>query len=131
MRSAVLLPLYLASLPSLSSRWRAYLVLEAGDGKLPTNGTTFQKADKLKRIFIIEGILTCTIAIVGYIVIVRFPDQERDKPSFKFLNPEECEYIINKLDKDRGDVETEPFSLKKYLKPALDIEIWGFAFIFL
>lgn len=85
----------------------------------------------MHRIFIIEGILTCTIAIVGYTVIVRFPDQERDKPSFKFLNPEECEYIIGKLEKDRADVETEPFSLKKYLKPALDFEIWGFALIFL
>ena len=123
--------LYRASLPSLFSRWRAYLVLEAGDGKFPINATTLQKADEPKRIFIIEGILTCTIAVVGYVVIVRFPDQERDKPSFKFLKPEECEYIINKLDKDRADVETEPFSLKKYLKPALDIEIWGFAFIFL
>lgn len=91
----------------------------------------FWKLSKKQRIFIIEGVLTCTIAIIGYFAIVRFPDEEQEKPSFRFLRPEECEFIINKLDKDRGDVEIEPFSLAKYLKPARDIEIWGFALIFL
>lgn len=63
--------------------------------------------------------------------VVRFPDEERGKPSFKFLKPDECQFIIERLEKDRGDVEVEEFNLVKFLKPALHVEVWGFAFIFL
>ncbi|EQL28990.1 hypothetical protein BDFG_08346 [Blastomyces dermatitidis ATCC 26199] len=47
-------------------------------------------------IFIMEGVITVAIALVG----------------------------------ERGDVEPEKFNLVKFLKPAGDIEIWGFAFMF-
>ncbi|PGH15941.1 hypothetical protein AJ79_02108 [Helicocarpus griseus UAMH5409] len=81
-------------------------------------------------IFIIEGVITCGIAIFAYIFIVKFPDQERDKPSkIPFLKPDEIGHIIDKLQRERGDVETEPFSLVKFVKPARDWEIWGFAFM--
>lgn len=63
--------------------------------------------------------------------MIRFPDEERDKPSFKFLTPDESRFVIDRLERDRGDVEVEEFNLVKYLKPALHLEVWGFAFIFL
>jgi hypothetical protein len=78
-------------------------------------------------IFIMEGVITCAIALFSYIFIVRFPDEEVDKPSFKFLTPEETKYIVATLEKDRADVEIEPFNWRKFLKPAREIEIWGFA----
>ncbi|PGH07061.1 hypothetical protein AJ80_08074 [Polytolypa hystricis UAMH7299] len=81
-------------------------------------------------IFIIEGVITCAVAMFAYIFIIRFPDEEREKPSFAFLKPDECQYVLEQLDKDRGDVEMEEFSFGRFLKPALDFEIWGFAFIF-
>lgn len=79
----------------------------------------------------IHSKITCAIAIFAYGFIIRFPDQEREKPSFKFLKPDECQVIIDRLEKDRGDVEVEKFSWARFLKPAGDLEIWGFAFIFL
>jgi hypothetical protein len=48
-----------------------------------------------------------------------------------FLKPAEVKHVVDVLDKDRGDVDPEPFSLARFLKPARDVEIWGFAFIFL
>ncbi|KJF61342.1 phthalate transporter [Coccidioides immitis RS] len=81
-------------------------------------------------IFIMEGVITCAIAIFAYAFIVRFPDQERDKPSFRFLQPHECQYIIDRLEEDRRDVVAEKFTLKRFLKPAGDFEIWVFAFMF-
>ncbi|OJD23005.1 hypothetical protein ACJ73_05645 [Blastomyces percursus] len=81
-------------------------------------------------IFIMEGVITVAIALIGYLFIVRFPDAEQKKPSFRFLKPEECQFIVERLDKERGDVEPEKFNLVKFLKPAGDIEIWGFAFMF-
>lgn len=67
----------------------------------------------------------------AYIFMIRFPDEERERPSPRFLKPEECQFIIDRLEHDRGDVEVEEFNLVKYLKSALDLEVWGFAFIFL
>ncbi|KAG8630285.1 hypothetical protein KVT40_001904 [Elsinoe batatas] len=83
-----------------------------------------------RRIFIMEGVITCAFAMIGYIFLIRFPDQEREKPSFKFLSVDEATHIVDKISKDRGDVEAEPFHLGRFLKPAKDIEIWGFALIF-
>ncbi|TKX19387.1 MFS transporter-like protein 158 [Elsinoe australis] len=82
-------------------------------------------------IFIMEGVITCALAMIGYVFLVRFPDQEKEKPSFKFLSSDEAAYVVHKINKDRGDVEAEPFHLGRFLKPAKDIEIWGFALIFL
>jgi len=81
-------------------------------------------------IFIMQGVLTCLFAIIGYFTIVRFPDQEKRKQSFWFLKPDQIDFVIEKLEKDRSDVEIDAFSMRKYLKPARDIEVWGFALIF-
>ncbi|ODH53318.1 hypothetical protein GX48_00514 [Paracoccidioides brasiliensis] len=81
-------------------------------------------------IFIMEGVITIGIALFAYIFIVRFPDEELTKPSFRFLKPDECQFIVDRLEKDRGDVAMEPFNLVKFLKPALEWHIWGFAFLF-
>ena len=75
--------------------------------------------------------ITCGIAILSYIFICRFPDQEVKKPSFGFLKPDEAQFICDELDKDRADVEPEKFNIWKFLAPAKEIEIWGFALIFL
>jgi MFS family permease len=83
------------------------------------------------RIFILEGLLTCVVGLLGFTVLVKFPDQEVDKPSPWFLRLEETKAIIAHLNHDRGDVTAEPFSLKSFLKPAKEIEIWAFAFLFL
>ena len=82
-------------------------------------------------IFIMEGVITCAIAIFAYTFIVKFPDQEITKPSRFFLKPAECQHVVDELDLDRADVDVEPFSLARFLKPARDWEIWGFALIFL
>lgn len=79
-------------------------------------------------IFIIEGILTCLIAVVGYFTLVDFPDNAQRHR--RFLNSEELKFCIARINVDRGDAVAEPWSLKKFLIPALDLKIWGFAFLF-
>ncbi len=73
--------------------------------------------------------ITCAIAVFALLFMVKFPDQERHNPSFRFLKPEELEHVISQLQNDRGDVEAEPFTWKLFLTPAMDWEIWGFAFM--
>lgn len=38
---------------------------------------------------------------------------------------------MRRINKDRKDGDLEAFSLKKFLRPAADLKIWGFAMIFL
>lgn len=78
-----------------------------------------------------EGVITCAVGILAYILIVKFPDEELSKPSRWFLKQEELKTVISRLDADRGDADPEPFQLKKFLAPAKQVEIWCFAFIFL
>jgi hypothetical protein len=38
--------------------------------------------------------------------------------------------MIYRINRDRADAELQPFSLGRFLKPALDLKIWAFACIF-
>ena len=64
-----------------------------------------------------------------YVFLVDFPD--RAAKSWKFLNQKECDFIVRRINNDRKDGNLEAFSLKKFLRPAADLKIWGFAMIFL
>lgn len=79
-------------------------------------------------IFIIEGALTCFLGIVGYWALVDFPDKAHK--SWKFLTEREAMFIIDRVNRDRGDAKPEAFSVAKFLKGGGDIKIWGFAMIF-
>ncbi|QDS68153.1 hypothetical protein FKW77_010340 [Venturia effusa] len=68
-------------------------------------------------IFIIEGILTMLIGVIGYFALVGFPDDEGE--NFKFLTKREKRMIVARVDRDRG-----------FLSAGLDLKIWGFAWIF-
>jgi sugar phosphate permease len=78
-------------------------------------------------IFIIEGCLTIALAIFGFVFLVGFPDD--DKTYWRFLSQEETKFVLDRVDADRADAHTEPFSLSRFLRPALDIKIWGYAMI--
>lgn len=80
-------------------------------------------------IFIMEGIITCLIGLAGYVFMVDFP--EKAHKAWGFLNERESAYIVRRINRDRQDAEMENFSLRKFLKPASDLKIWGFAVLFL
>ena len=80
-------------------------------------------------IFIMEGIITCLIGILGYIFMVDFP--ERAHTAWSFLSKDEADYIIRRINRDRQDAEGDKFSWTKFLTPALDFKVWVFALMFL
>jgi MFS family permease len=79
-------------------------------------------------IFIIEGIISCFGALTAYIFLVGFPEESHK--AWRFLSKKERDFVLRRVDKDRQDAETEPFSLAAFLKPALDFKIWVFAIMF-
>lgn len=72
------------------------------------------------------GVFTCAAGLFGALMMVKFPDEELDKPSVKFLDRSELDFATARLHADRADVELEPFTLKRFLEPASDWYIYGF-----
>jgi MFS family permease len=79
-------------------------------------------------IFIIEGTLTVALGLGSYFALVDFPDQAHK--SWKFLTEREAKFIIDRVDRDRGDAVVEPFSASKFFRAGLDLKIWAYALIF-
>jgi len=80
-------------------------------------------------IFIMEGLITCLIGLLGFAFMVDFP--EKAHLSWKFLTEKESAFVIRRINRDRQDGEPEAFRLAKFLKPALDFKIWCFALLYL
>jgi MFS family permease len=76
-----------------------------------------------------EGVITILSGIAGYFLIVDFP--ELAAKSWAFLTPAESEFVVARIEKDRHDAFVEPFHIGNYLKNALDLKIWGFAWLFM
>ena len=68
------------------------------------------------------------LGVLVYILIVDFPDKA--SRGWKFLTQEECEFVVHRINRDRLDAEAEEFTLRRFLKPALDIKIWTYAILF-
>ncbi|KAJ9603665.1 hypothetical protein H2200_011851 [Cladophialophora chaetospira] len=80
-------------------------------------------------IFIIEGILTCVLAIGAWFIIVDFPE---DSPkSWHFLNEAEATFVVARIEKDRSDTFPDKFFVGKYLRNALDSKVWAFAWLYM
>jgi MFS family permease len=78
-----------------------------------------------------EGVITVGVALFAITFIVKFPDEERAKPSWGFLKPDELDVVIDRLNADRNDAGAEKFSWNKFLEPAKDWYIYAFALILL
>lgn len=73
--------------------------------------------------------VTFFVAIICWIFVVDFPDKAHR--AWGFLSEEECGFILRRIDRDRSDASPEAFNIKKFLRPALDLKIWGLGMKFL
>lgn len=75
-------------------------------------------------IFIIEGAITIVICMIGWFIIIDFPTK-----SDKFLSPAEKEFVINRINDDRGDAEEDKINAAKILMHLKDWKLYCWAFI--
>lgn len=68
------------------------------------------------------------MGIIAYWWMVDFP--ENAHRSFRFLNKNETDLAVARIQKDRGDVELTPFSCTEVLRNFLDPKIYAFAVMF-
>lgn len=111
-----------------------YLLGVLGSALTGVLGLAFSKMDGLggldgwRWIFVMEGIITCLIALAGFVFVVDFPDKAHK--TWRFLSEREGAFILRRLNRDRQDAAPEAFSLRRFLRPALDLKIWGYALLF-
>ncbi|KAK1676397.1 major facilitator superfamily domain-containing protein [Colletotrichum godetiae] len=74
-------------------------------------------------IFIIEGAITVVVCALGWFIIIDFPTQ-----AGKFLKPAEQEFIIARINRDRGDAEEDHINLAKILHHLKDWRLYFWAF---
>ncbi|KAI5369235.1 putative major facilitator superfamily, MFS transporter superfamily [Septoria linicola] len=85
-------------------------------------------------IFIMQGLITCAVAVIGAFTIADFPEKASKKSkslAVSFLNEREANFIVARIEEDRHDAIAEPFKLSTYLRCGLDSKIWGFATLFM
>ena len=63
--------------------------------------------------------------------MVNFPEQIAKKPAWKFLKPNEVQFLLRRINRDRNDAEAGEFKIKAWATSGADPKIWGFALIFL
>lgn len=79
-------------------------------------------------IFILEGILTCVFAIGAWFIILDFPDKAAKQG---FLSETEANYVLRRIEEDRGDSEADPLTLAKFFTHLGDLKLWAFCTLFM
>jgi|SRR5579859_4754027 len=75
-------------------------------------------------IFIIEGCITVALGLLGFFLIVNFPDKA------KFITEEERAIVMGRLNADRGDAEDDHITFRKCLLHMKDWKMWYLSFIY-
>ena len=76
---------------------------------------------------ILQGVLTCFAGIIGAFTICDFPENAANGAkslALPFLNKEEAEFVVARIEKDRHDAIAEEFNIGQYLKCAADLKVW-------
>ncbi|KAK2743950.1 hypothetical protein FQN55_006999 [Onygenales sp. PD_40] len=80
-------------------------------------------------IFILQGVLTCVVAVATYLFTLGFPDIPEKVWGFSMTEKENA-FVVARLELDRKDTAPTRFRIGEYLAHALDLKIWGFAALF-
>ena len=78
--------------------------------------------------FLVQGLISIVIGSITYFWIVDFP--ENAHKSLWFLTKEEQALAVSRIQRDRKDVQPEPFTWGKVLRHAKDLKVYGFACLF-
>ncbi|PSN74778.1 MFS general substrate transporter [Corynespora cassiicola Philippines] len=82
-------------------------------------------------IFIVEGAATIGIAIVGYFLVIGFPDTMLATNKLQGFTQHELNIVLDRIDRDRGDSKPDKLTWPKFWRHAMNWELWVYGFMFL
>ena len=72
---------------------------------------------------IVEGVITIAFGIIGWFCLPGFPDQNT------FLSPEQTSFVLQLVEKDRGDSVPDVLTKEKLVQHLLDWKLWAFGMV--
>ncbi|KAK2779892.1 hypothetical protein FQN53_001250 [Emmonsiellopsis sp. PD_33] len=81
------------------------------------------EAGFLPGIFIIEGAITSGVCLLGWFIIIDFPSK-----ADSFLKPEEKQFVLDRINNDRGDAEEDRITASRILYHLKDWKLYFWAF---
>ncbi|OQO06353.1 hypothetical protein B0A48_08942 [Cryoendolithus antarcticus] len=78
--------------------------------------------------FLVQGLIACMFGLLTRAWIIDFPENAHN--SLYFLTPEEQKLAVSRIQRDRKDVEAEPFTWYAVLRHAGDAKVYAFAVLF-
>lgn len=69
--------------------------------------------------------ITIALGLLAFTLIVDFPEKN------KFLTEEQTQFIIDRINRDRGDAKPDPMTMKAVLSAASDWKIWVYGYLFM
>jgi len=76
-------------------------------------------------IFLLFGIITLGLGVLAFFLVVDFPDKS------KFLTEEQKQFVIDRVNADRGDAMPDKTNFGTIKRDAADFKVWVFAMLFL
>lgn len=72
----------------------------------------------------VEGAATLGIAIIGYFLVIGFPDQILASGKYAGFTQRELEIVLNRVERDRGDAKADKLTRAKVLRHSADWKLW-------
>lgn len=79
----------------------------------------------------VEGAATVGIALIGYFLVIGFPDTMLAGNRMQGFTQEELETVLNRIDRDRRDSKPDKLDWAKFRHHVANWELWVYGFMFL
>lgn len=79
----------------------------------------------------VEGAATVGIAIIGYFLVIGFPDTMLASNRLQGFTQRELGIILDRIDRDRRDSHSDKLTWHKFLHHVVNWELWVYGFMFL
>lgn len=76
-------------------------------------------------IFIVEGAITMFLALITFLFVPAFPEEN------SFLTKEQTEFVLRRINEDRGDALPDEITIKKVLHHMSDWTLWAYGVLFM
>ncbi|KAH4046604.1 hypothetical protein HBH64_162090 [Parastagonospora nodorum] len=82
-------------------------------------------------IFIVEGAATIGIAIIGYFLVIGFPDSMLASNKLQGFTQRELEIVLDRIDRDRRDSKPDKLTWANFRIHVANWELWVYGLMFL
>jgi hypothetical protein len=77
----------------------------------------------------VEGAATIGIAVIGYFLVIGFPDTMLASNKLQGFTQRELEIVLDRIDRDRRDSKPDKLTWAKFREHVANWELWVYGFM--